>query len=187
MSDCLDLHVAAEIFQVCFGSCNCCNTGTREADFWCWCKFIYKIRISCFCTCFKDFYKEVLIVIIEMMNAVCVIPVDTEIRCCRFQMRKALYCFCWISISLWVGVFRHTPDSFDGCVFTDKLLYHIHVWSLWCHWHVDHFDSEEFCDLEMAVISRYRTEEFYLIKFAPWGISHYTLCHRTCNAVKHNV
>ena len=43
---------------------------------------------------FKDFYKEVLIVIIEMMNAVCVIPVDTEIRCCRFQMRKALYCFC---------------------------------------------------------------------------------------------
>ena len=47
-----------------------------------------------------------------------------------------------------VGVFRHTPDSFDGCVFTDKLLYHIHVWSLWCHWHVDHFDSEEFCDLE---------------------------------------
>ena len=45
---------------------------------------------------FENFKKEILLllIVIEMMYTVSIIPVDTEIRCCRFQMRKALYCFC---------------------------------------------------------------------------------------------
>ena len=35
----------------------------------------------------------------------------------------------------------------------------------------------------MTVISWYRTEEFYFVKFAPWGVSHYAVSHGTCDAV----
>ena len=31
--------------------------------------------------------------IIEMMYAVCIVPVNTEVRCCWFQMCKTLNCF----------------------------------------------------------------------------------------------
>ena len=122
-----------------------------------------------------------------MMDAVCVIPVNTEVRCCRFQSCETFYCFFGVCVALWVRVFRYTPDTFDCCIFADKFLYHIHVRTLWCHWYVDHFDSEEFCDFEMTVVSWYRTEEFYFVKFTPWCISHYAVSHGTCDAVEHYV
>ena len=39
----------------------------------------------------------------------------------------------------------------------------------------------------MTVIYWYRTEEFYFVKFAPWGVSHYAVSHGTCDAVEHYV
>ena len=95
MSDRLNSHIFAEIIQVCFGCCYCCDTGTREADLGCGSKFVNNVRISCFRTLVKDLKKEVLVVIIKMMvmYAVRIVPVDTEIRCCRFQACKALNCF----------------------------------------------------------------------------------------------
>ena len=39
----------------------------------------------------------------------------------------------------------------------------------------------------MTVVSWYRTEEFYFVKFTPWCISHYAVSHGTCDAVEHYV
>ena len=39
----------------------------------------------------------------------------------------------------------------------------------------------------MTVISWYRTEEFYFIKFTPWSVSHYAVSHGTCDAVEHDI
>ena len=88
VSDSLYSHIFAEVIQVRFGCSNCCDTGTREAYLGGRSKFINNIRIACFRTLIKDLKKEILIVIIEMMNAVSVIPVNTEVRCCWFQMCK---------------------------------------------------------------------------------------------------
>ena len=187
MTDGLNLHIFAEIIQVCLGSCNGSDSRSWEAYLGSGCKFINKIRVTSFCTLTKNFNQEILIIIIEMMNAVCIIPVNTEIRCCRFQSCKTLYGFFGVSVTLWVGVFRNTPDSLDRCIFTYQLLYHVHIRSLWSHRNIDHLDSEKFGDLEVTVITWYRTEEFHLVKLAPWSISHYTLSHGTCDTVEHNV
>ena len=101
-----------EVIQVRLGCSNCCDTGTREAYLGGRSKFINNVRISCFRTLIKDLKKEILIVIIEMMDAVSVIPVNTEVRCSRLQMRKTLNCFFGIGVALRIGIFRNTPDSF---------------------------------------------------------------------------
>ena len=189
MSDSLDSHIFTEIIQISLGCSYCCDTGTREADLGCRSKLINNIRISCFCTLFENFKKEILLllIVIEMMYTVSIIPVDTEIRCSRLQTGKTFNCVLWVSISLWIGIFRNTPDTLDCRIFTYQFLNHIHIWSLRSHRNIDHLNSKELCNLKMAVISRNRAEEFYLIQLAPWCISHNTMCHRTCHSIKHNV
>ena len=48
VTDSLHTHVFFRIFQVCFGCCQCCDTGSRERYFGCRNKFQNHIRISCF-------------------------------------------------------------------------------------------------------------------------------------------
>ena len=187
MSDCLNLHIVAEIIQICLGSCNSCDTGAWEAYLGSGCEFVNKIRISGFHTLTENLNKEILIVVIKMVDAVCIIPVNTEIRCSRFQSCKTLYSFSGIGIALRVGIFRYAPDSFDCVIFAYQLLYHVHIRSLRSHRYVNHFNSKELCNLEMTIISWYRTEEFHFVKLAPRSISHYTLSHGTCNTVEHNI
>ena len=95
MSDSLDSHIFTEIIQISLGCSYCCDTGTREADLGCRSKLINNIRISCFCTLFENFKKEILLllIVIEMMYTVSIIPVDTEIRCSRLQTGKTFNCF----------------------------------------------------------------------------------------------
>ena len=187
VSDGLYSHVFAEVIQVRLGCSNCCDTGTREAYLGGRSKFINNVRISCFRTLIKDLKKEILIVIIEMVDAVSVIPVNTEVRCCRFQMCETFNGFFGISVTLRVGVFRNTPDSLYCRVFIDVFLNHIHIRAFRRHRNVDHLNTEEFCDTEVTVISRYRTEEFYLIKLAPWCIPHNSMGIGTCNGIEHYI
>ena len=187
VSDGLYSHVFAEVIQVRLGCSNCCDTGTREAYLGGRSKFINNVRISCFRTLIKDLKKEILIVIIKMMDAVSVIPVNTEVRCSRLQMRKTLNCFFGISVALRIGIFRNTPDSFYCRIFIDIFLNHVHIRAFRSHRNVDHLNAEKFCDTEMTVVSWYRTEEFHLVKLAPWCISHYSVGIGTCNGIEHYV
>ena len=122
-----------------------------------------------------------------MMDAVSVIPVNTEVRCSRLQMRKTLNCFFGISVALRIGIFRNTPDSFYCRIFIDIFLNHVHIRAFRRHRNVDHLNAEKFCDTEMTVISRYRTEEFHFIKFTPRCISHNSVRIGTCNGIEHYV
>ena len=89
-----------------------------------------------------------------MMDAVCVIPENTEIFCCRFQSGKALYSLFRVGDTLGIGVFRHTPYTLDGRVRAYQLFDHIHVGAGGRHGNRDHLNTEVFCDLKMTVISR---------------------------------
>ena len=122
-----------------------------------------------------------------MVDSVCIVPENTEVFCSRLQCRETVYCFIRIGDSLWIGIFRNTPDSFDRLIFCDQLFYHIHIRSGRCHRHIDHFNSKMFCDRKMSVISRNRTEELYFIQFRPWRASENSVCHRACNRIVHNI
>ena len=91
MADGLDLHIFAEIVQVCFGRSHCRDTGTRETDLGSGSKFIYHIRIASLSALVQYLEKEILILVIKMMNTVSVVPVNTEIRSRRLQMRETLH------------------------------------------------------------------------------------------------
>ena len=129
MSDRLYGNVFADIIQVCLRCCQSCDTRTREADLGCRCKFINHVRISGFCAFIQNFKKEILVffVIIKMMYTISIIPVNTEIRCCRFQICKTLNGLFGICVSLRVGIFRYTPDTFDRRIFTYQFFYNIHI------------------------------------------------------------
>ena len=129
MSDRLYGNVFADIIQVCLRCCQSCDTRTREADLGCRCKFINHVRISGFFAFIQNFKKEILVffVIIKMMYTVSIIPVNTEIRCCRFQICKTLNGLFGICVSLRVGIFRYTPDTFDRRIFTYQFFYNIHI------------------------------------------------------------
>ena len=91
MADSLDLHIFAEIVQVCFGRSHCSDTGAREADLGSGSKFIYHIRIAGLRALVQDLEKEILILVIKMMNTVSVVPVNTEVRSRRLQVRETLH------------------------------------------------------------------------------------------------
>ena len=120
-----------------------------------------------------------------MVNAVCIVPEDTEIFGCRLQRCKTADGFVRISVALRVGIFRHTPDTFDGIILCHQFFYQIHIRSFRSHRNIDHLDSEILGDREMAVISRYRTQEFHFVQFGPWCTSCDTVCIRTCNRIEH--
>ena len=86
-----------------------------------------------------------------------------------------------------VRVLRNAPDSLYGRVGGHILLYQIHIRTICGHRNVDHLDAKIFSNGEMSVISRYRTQEFNLVKLAPRGISHNAMSHRTGDGVVHYV
>ena len=98
-----------------------------------------------------------------MMDAVSVIPENTEIFRCRFQSGKAFYSLLRVGDTLRIGIFRHTPHTLDGRVSAYQFLYHIHVRACGSHGNCDHLYAEIFCDLKVTVISRCRAQEFYFI------------------------
>ena len=83
VSDGLDLQLLFDIFQVILRSSQGCNTGTGEADLGCRSKLIYQIRISCALALCQNLNQMVLIMVIQMVYTVGVIPVNTEVLCCR--------------------------------------------------------------------------------------------------------
>jgi len=92
-----------------------------------------------------------------------------------------------IGITGRVGVFWNTPDSLYGRVGGHILLHQIHIRTICGHRNVDHLDTKIFSNGEMSVISRYRAQEFNLVKLAPRGISHNAMSHRTGDGVVHYV
>ena len=159
------------------GGSDGCDTGTWEADLGCRCKLINQVRISCSLALCKDLDQMILVMVIQVMDAIRIIPENTEIRSSRFQSCKAAYCFVRIGIPLWIGILRYTPDTLNRSIISYQLFYHIHIRTFRSHRNIDHLNAEILGNTKVTVISRNRAKEFYLIQLAPWGISHDTMCH----------
>ena len=122
-----------------------------------------------------------------MMYIIGIVPIDTEILCCRLQSCKSAHCLIGIGNSLRIGVLGHTPDSLDRRILTHQLLHHIHIRSFRCHGYVDHFDSEIFRDRKMPVITGYRTEKLHNGKLAPGRTAADAVRHGTRYRIIHDV
>ena len=145
--------------------------------------------MSC-CTAFvQNFQNHVLMrnIIIQMMNGVRIVPVDTEIRSCRGQRCKAAHRLIRIAVALRIGILRNTPDTLYGRIVVDILLHKIHVRSVRCHRNVDHLRTEEFGNPEMTIISGNRAQEFPVVQLAPRSISAYTVRVGTRHGIKHDI
>ena len=92
-----------------------------------------------------------------MVDAVGVVPEDTEIFRSRVQLGKTVHSLVRVCDALGVGVFGYAPDSLDGRVCAYQLLNDIHIRACGSHGYIDHLNAEVLCDLEVAVIARDRT------------------------------
>ena len=186
MADRLIEHVFLGLRQVCLGSSQRRDTGTGEAYLGSGDKFINHIRISCFLTFRQKFQDHILIIVIQMVNGVSVIPENTEVFGSRFQMGKSSDCLVGERNTGGILIFWYAPDSLDGLVFSHQLFHYIHIWAGRKHGNIDHLNAKIFRHRKMTVISRNRTQEFYLVQFRPGGTSHNALGHGTGNCIKHN-
>ena len=95
----------------------------------------------------------VLVVVVEVVYAICVIPENPEVRRCRLQPCKTAHRLIGVGITLWVGVLWNTPDALDGVIRRHQFLHHIHIRTLWSHGNINHLNSKILSDGKMAVIS----------------------------------
>ena len=122
---------------------------------------------------------------VQMMNTVCVVPVDTEIFRSRFQVCKSSHSLIWVRLTARVRIERNAPDSLHTLVIIYIFFNKIHIRTFTCHRNVDHLDPEVFRDREMSVISRDRAEEFHLVKSAPRRTSAYPVRPGTAHGIEH--
>ena len=113
MADGLNRHLLFDEVDISLGSADGCHTGTREAYLGCGTELEDHIRVSFLLAGHEDLNQVILLVLIEVMDAISVVPVDTEVLCCRFQSGETEHGLIGIGDTLRVGILRHTPDSFD--------------------------------------------------------------------------
>lgn len=89
MTDDLEVHVLLCLFDVCLRRNESCNSGSRIAYFRGGYELIDHIRISGFLALLDDVQQVILSVIIQVMDDICIIPENTEVFGCRFQVCKS--------------------------------------------------------------------------------------------------
>ena len=98
-----------------------------------------------------------------MMNYIGVVPVDTKIFRCWFQIGKTSDGVIAVVDALWIGVFGNTPDPFHSLVVVYKIFHQIHIGTVLCHRNIDHLDAKAFGDGKVPVVAGYWTQEFNFI------------------------
>ena len=135
MSDGLHLELLLDVLQIVEGGRHRRDARSREADLGGRRKLVNQVRIARPLALGKDLNQMVLVVVIQMMDGVGIVPVDTEVLRRRLQARKAADCLVRVGISGRVGILGNTPDSLDGLVGGHQFLDHIHVRSGLQHRH----------------------------------------------------
>ena len=114
-SDGLVGHLALDKVDVLLACCNYSKTAAREGDLRSRSELEYHIRISSLLALLDD-VQQVVVILGEMVYAVCVIPENAEILSLRLEVCKTLYNCVGISNAGRVGVHRNAPDTLDGIV-----------------------------------------------------------------------
>ena len=189
VADGLNLHIFLDILEVLLGGRERRDAGTREGDLGRGDKLIHHVRIARLPAFRQDLKQVVLLlgIIIEMMDRVGVVPVNAEIVRRRLQVSKTEHRLLRVGDARRVGVLGHAPDSLDFRIVVDVLLDHVHIRAVLVERDVDHLDSEELRDLEMAVVTRHRAEEFHSVELAPGRIAADTVGHGTGHRIEHDI
>ena len=83
VADELVCHLLLDILDIGLGGSDGRNSGAREGNLRGGTELIYHIRVSSLFTLGKDLQNVARMIRIQVMYAVCVIPVNTEILCSR--------------------------------------------------------------------------------------------------------
>ena len=175
------------IFHIVMGSGNGGNARAGETDFRGGSKFIHHIGIACFFAFIQNFNKFILNIIIQMMNAVSVIPENSKIFGGGFEPSKTANHFIRIGVTGGVGIFGNTPNPLNGFIFCHQLFNHIHIGAVFMHGNVNHFNAEILGNGKMTVVPGNGAQEFHFIQFAPGGAAHNPVGHGAGNGIVHHV
>ena len=187
VADGLVLHLPLDVIHVVGAGGQCGDTGAREGDLRGGSELVNHIRIAGPLALCQNLDEVILVLVIQVMDAVSIVPVNTEVLGCRLQAGKAAHRLVAVAIALGVGVLGNTPDALDGLVLPHQLLHHIHIRTCRRHGHIDHFKAEVLCNAEMPVIAGHRAEPLHLVQLAPGGIAHHAVGHGTGNGVIHHI
>jgi len=95
---------------------------------------------------------------VEVMQGVGVVPEDAEIDGAGFHGGETANGFVGIDFAGGIGIFRDTPDGFDGWV-GDEGFDFVHVRAAAGERDGDHADAEVFADSEVAIVTGNRSEK----------------------------
>ena len=180
-------HLALDEVDVLLACCNYSKAAAREGNLRGRSELEYHIRIASLLALLDD-VQQVVVILGEMVYAVCVIPENAEILSLRLEVCKTLYNCVGISNAGRVGVHRNAPDTLDLLVLGNQLLYSVHVRTVLEVINVDHLDTERLADSEVSVIAGSRAEELHMLVFAPGLLAaEYAKLHCTDNDVVHHL
>ena len=187
MADRLIAELSLNILQIVGARGDRGDAGAREGDLRGGGELIDEVRIPRPLALREDLDQVILLLVIEVMHAVGIVPVNPEILCRGLQPRESPDRLVAVAVALGVGILRHTPDPLDALILSDQSLDKSHIRAARRHRDRNHLDSEVLRDAEVPVIARDRAEPLHLIQPAPGDIPHHTVRHGTGNGVIHHI
>ena len=109
--------------------------------------------------------------IVEVMNAVGVVPENAEIFGCARHGRQAAHHLIGIRHAAGVAVLRHAPDALHRRIVGNKALHLVHVGPVGGYGNGDHGDAERLGHAEMPIVAGAGAQPLHLIKFAPGRVA----------------
>ena len=186
-ADGLHRHHLFDLRNVFIARGNHCNAGAREGNFGGRCEDICHIFFAGLAQRFEQIFEMVSFIVIQMMNGICIIPENTEIRRSGRERRKAVHHLVAVGKAVRVGILRNAPNSFDRRVVVDILLNHIHIRPLRGHGNVDHLNAERFTDRKMTVISGGGAQKPHFFKMRPGLGAEHAVQHIARHGIIHDI
>ena len=121
------------------------------------------------------------------MDAIRVIPEDTEVVGCARHAGQAANHLVGIGCAAGIGILRHAPDALDRSVFGHQALHLVHVRAVLVHGNGDHLDAEGLGHAEVPIVTRAGTQPFHLVKLAPRRMAQRAEHPATSHGVVHDV
>ena len=103
----------------------------------------------------------------EVMHAVGVVPIETEVRGCGLHRRQPLGDRIGIDRSRGIAVLGNAPHALDGCVLRHQAFDFIHVRTIFAECDRNHADAVALADGEVPVVAGNGTQERNLSLLGP--------------------
>ena len=121
------------------------------------------------------------------MDAIRVIPEDTEVVGRARHAGQAAYHLVGIGCAAGVGILRHAPDALDRSIFGNQALHLVHIRAVLVHGNGDHLDAKGLGHAEVPIVTRTGAQPFHLVKLAPRRMAQRAEHPTTSHGVVHDV